>query len=179
MLGSPVGAEVQALLDALALKSVDRAGWVRAGVARPESVADHSWGVAFLVAALLPEELDLGRAMAYAVLHDLAEVTTGDITPFDGVLPQEKAAREDAAMVALCASLPNGSRLLRLWRSYEGREDAEALFVAQLDRLDLGLMAVRYGASQGGFDESARNGVSHPRLVDLLLTAQSRRRSTP
>ena len=32
-----------ALIQALGLKSVLRAGWVRAGVKQPESVAAHSW----------------------------------------------------------------------------------------------------------------------------------------
>ena len=49
------------LLEALSLKDLARAGWVRAGVQHPESVAAHSWGVAWLVLALCPAELDRGR----------------------------------------------------------------------------------------------------------------------
>ncbi|DAC62024.1 MAG TPA: HD domain-containing protein, partial [Candidatus Poseidoniales archaeon] len=35
-------------LEVLGLKEVDRAGWKRSGLTNVESVADHSWGVAFL-----------------------------------------------------------------------------------------------------------------------------------
>ena len=73
------------LSAALALKALPRAGWVRAGVRHPESVAAHSWGVAWLVLVLCPPALDRGRALAIAVAHDLPEVTVGDITPHDGV----------------------------------------------------------------------------------------------
>src|SRR5262245_31586095 len=88
-------ASLDLLLEALRLKALRRAGWVRVGVPAPvESVADHSWGVAWLVLALLPEGLDRGKALAYAVLHDLPEVRTGDVTPMDRVPKEEKARRE-------------------------------------------------------------------------------------
>ena len=45
---------IDAVAETLALKAVDRAGWVRRGVTRPESVAAHSWGIAWLVLLLLP-----------------------------------------------------------------------------------------------------------------------------
>ena len=99
------------LLEALALKALPRAGWLHAGVEQPESVAAHSWGVAWLVLALCPEGVDLGRALAIAVVHDLAEVRVGDITPRDGVAPDEKAAREQAALRALVAPLAAAAEL--------------------------------------------------------------------
>ena len=49
------------LLQMLQLKDVDRTGWVRAGVNKPESVAAHSWGMATLALKLCPKELDLSR----------------------------------------------------------------------------------------------------------------------
>ena len=44
------------LLDVLGLKALDRTGWVRRGVQSAESVAAHSWGVAWLVLALCPPD---------------------------------------------------------------------------------------------------------------------------
>ena len=46
------------LLEALALKELPRAGWVRERVQQPESVAAHSWGVAWLVLVLCPEHIN-------------------------------------------------------------------------------------------------------------------------
>jgi putative hydrolase of HD superfamily len=134
-------AALDALLESVQLKSLPRAGWVRAGVPSPESVAAHSWGVSWLVVALLPDELDRARALTYAALHDLPEVRAGDITPHDGVEAEEKARREHAAMDALATSLGRPD-LLATWERYEAQADAEARFVRQLDRLDMALQAL-------------------------------------
>lgn len=162
------------LLEVLGLKALPRAGWVRAGVPGPESVAAHSWGVAWLVLALLPPELDRQRALAYAVLHDLPEVRAGDVTPHDGVEPADKAARETEAASQLLADRPD---LLQLWLDYESQADPESRFVRQLDRLDMALQAVRY-AREGTpaldeFLESAATVVEHPVLVPILAALRS------
>lgn len=130
------------LIELLALKDLPRAGWVRAGVQQPESVAGHSWGVALLVTTLCPPELDRGRALAIAVLHDLAEVRVGDITPHDGVPEAEKHAMEAAAMRALLAPLPAAPELLALWAEYG--DSPEGRFVKACDKLDMALQAARY-----------------------------------
>jgi putative hydrolase of HD superfamily len=160
------------LLGCLDLKALPRTGWVRRGVHAPESVAAHSWGVGLLVLALLPDDLDAHRALAYATLHDLPEALVGDITPHDGVSKADKAAREAEAMAQLCARLPH---LEALWHAYEAQEDAEARFVRQLDRLDMALQAVVYAREgvdgMSEFVASAARVVSHPRLVPLLEEA--------
>ena len=45
------------LLHMLQLKDVERTGWVRAGVNKPESVAAHSWGMATLALKLCPNHV--------------------------------------------------------------------------------------------------------------------------
>ncbi|MCB9765309.1 MAG: HD domain-containing protein [Alphaproteobacteria bacterium] len=135
------------LLEILQLKELPRAGWVRAGVVEPESVAAHSWGVAWLVLALCPPELDRGRALAIAVLHDLAEVRVGDITPHDNIPKAEKQRREAEAMAALMAPIPTGGELMDLWNAYG--QDAEGRFVKACDKLELALQAARYSRDQG------------------------------
>lgn len=159
---------VDALLEAAALKGVTRAGWLRHGVPAPESVAAHSWGVAWLVTALLPPGLDLGRALSYAVLHDLAEVRTGDITPHDGVSAETKAEVERAAMRGLTRHLP--AHVHATWLAYEAQSDDEARFVRQLDRLDMAIQAVAYRehGDLREFVRSAAEVIVHPTLVPLL-----------
>lgn len=141
---------IDALLDALGLKALPRTGWVRSGVPAPESVAAHSWGVAWLTLVLLPADLCRERALCYALLHDLPEVHTGDLTPHDGVAAATKHAQEHAAMAAICAALPGGDDLLATWQAYEAQADPEARFVRQLDRLDMALQAVAYQRSTTG-----------------------------
>jgi len=147
-----------ALLEALGLKSTDRAGWVRRDIEHPESVAAHSWGVAFLVLLFLPKELNRERALTYAILHDLAEAWTGDFTPQDPI--PDKHALEDAAIAAFCSRIKR-TDLLEMWRAYEAQADPESRFVKQLDRLDMGLQAQIYG----------RNGLDLSEFRDSALTA--------
>lgn len=131
----------ETLGEALDLKALDRAGWVRCGLSAPESVAAHSWGVAWLALALCPEHLDRQRCLGMALLHDLAEVRVGDITPRDGVPAHHKASAEKQAFHDLLAERPD---LLGLATEYEARDTPEARFVRQLDRLDMALQARRY-----------------------------------
>lgn len=136
------------LTEALALKSLPRAGWVRAGVSSPESVAAHSWGVAWLVLVLCPSGLDRGRALAMAVIHDLAEARTGDITPHDGIDADVKHDLELEALESLLGKLPGAGELRGLWLEFEERRTPEGRFVRACDKLDMALQARRYAAEQ-------------------------------
>ncbi len=135
----------EALLEALRLKELPRTGWVRAGVPEPESVAAHSWGVAWLVLVLCPRHIELDRALAMAVVHDLAEVRAGDLTPHDGVSAQDKSLAERRALGGMLQGLPRSGQLHGLWEEYEARRTIEARFVRACDKLDMALQALRYG----------------------------------
>ena len=160
-------------IEMLALKDLPRAGWLRAGIDAPESVAAHSWGVCWLVLALCPEDIDQGHALRLAVLHDSAEVRVGDITPYDGVSRAEKAHRETAAAADMFRSRPD---LVALVDEYQSQETPEARFVHQLDRLDMAFQALRYardtGADTSEFLQSARKAIQHPALRKALDAAQ-------
>ncbi|MDP6934572.1 MAG: HD domain-containing protein [Myxococcota bacterium] len=163
----------QLLQEILALKDLDRAGWLRVGIQNPESVAAHSWGVAMLALLLTPEHLDRERVLALAILHDLPEVRVGDITPHDGVTGEEKTRRESQAAAELLVDFPH---LHALWLEYTQRESAEARFVHQLDKLDMGLQAQTYARSQGRdtseFVESASATVTGE-LLNLMRDPSS------
>lgn len=157
---------------ALGLKHTDREGWKRVGIASPESVAAHSWGMAWLALVLCPPHLDRQRVLALCVLHDLPETVVGDITPHDGVSRQEKADRERSV-----AAMMLGARgdLWGLWEDYEKDRSEEAHFVHQLDKLDMALQALRYARERGvdtaEFVQSARAGITDPGLVAVLEAA--------
>lgn len=162
------------LLEAARLKHLDRAGWRRRGLHPVESVAAHSWGVAWLVTLLLPPELDRAKALTYAVLHDLAEVRVGDITPHDGVAASTKADHEARAMTGLLGAVDPG--LLDAWQRYEAKADAEARFVHQLDRLDMAVQAAVYrDAHDVELDEFFRSAaavITDPGLRAILEALQ-------
>lgn len=161
------------LLEAIALKDLTRAGWVRAGVNNPESVAAHSWGVSWLILTLCPDNLDRGRALEMAVVHDLPEVYAGDITPHDGIVAEVKTERERAAMVRLAAGHPRSEQLLSLWEEYEAGITPEALFVKACDKLDMALQAQWYEKAQPGnnlgeFVASALNRLGDHEVAGLI-----------
>jgi hypothetical protein len=66
------------------LKQIQRTGWIRMlaekGV-RPESVADHSFGVA-LLGLFAPLDFDYTKCVAMGVVHDLAEGFVGDMPTY-------------------------------------------------------------------------------------------------
>ena len=151
------------LEEAIGLKEIVRAGWVRAGIGTPESVADHSWGMALLAIVLCPDDLDRERVLALAIVHDLAEVRVGDITPDE--MPRDvKRERERIAAAGMLREHPT---LWALWEDYEQARSREAKFVHELDKLEMGLQALRYGAPEE-FLESARAGITSARLAALL-----------
>ena len=144
---------------AMALKEVDRAGWKRVGVSRPESVAAHSWGVALLALLRCPAGMNREKLLAMAVLHDLAELRVGDLTPHDGVTKDEKHRRERAAMDELLAERPD---LRAIWDEAAAGASPEARLLKALDRADMGLQAEVYAAlgyDTSEFTESAASGM--------------------
>lgn len=149
--------------ELLGLKELARAGWVRVGVPGPETVAAHSWGVALLAAFFCPPELDREKLLLMAILHDLAEVRVGDITPHDGVPHAEKHRREREAMADLLAQHPE---LLAIWHEAEAGQTAEARLLKQLDRMDLGVQARRYTAQGHPVDELLEAGAAGLALLD-------------
>lgn len=131
----------QLLMEALSLKSLPRAGWLRLGKHDPESVGAHSWGVALAALVRCPPELDRSKVLAMAILHDLAEARVGDITPYDRIPKEEKQRRERLAILSMLHSHPH---LKVIWDEMEAGNSAEAKFVKEMDRLDLGLTAEIY-----------------------------------
>lgn len=152
---TPSGGRLAAvLLAANALKTAPRTGWALRGVASPESVAAHSHGVALVALLLLeivPQPLDRARALAMAVLHDLPESVTGDLSlGASRLLPAgAKRAAEERALRELLEGTPCAESWLALWRELEDRHTPESRLVRDADRLDLLLQALVYERTTG------------------------------
>ncbi|TFH04857.1 MAG: HD domain-containing protein [Spirochaetales bacterium] len=139
-------------LSAIGLKDETRTGWELRGVVHPESVADHSWGTACLcllysgIAGVSSE-----RSVAMALVHDLAEVQTGDVATrvvsmSDPAIGREKSRRETLAMERILGELPAGKRaeLMSLWEEYEAATTEVALFVRDMNLVDMCAQALVY-----------------------------------
>lgn len=170
------------------LKDVVRTGWELRGVRDPESVADHSWGTAMLILLFASiESVDVNRAVAIAIVHDLAEVEVGDIPRrvrpgSDAPSPEEKSRRERAAMERLTALGPVDERLRdsaihirALWDEYEAGVTREAQFVRDMNLLDMCLQAVEYESSRRyEEDGSADHFPEFRRLDEFFATSEPR-----
>jgi len=103
----------------LNLKTKPRRGWQKKlGLKNPESVADHAYCVAAIAMVLSDsKKLDSEKILKMAILHDLAESITGDLTPEDG--PKQK--KEDAAMKKILSTLnpPLRKQYWLLWNQYK------------------------------------------------------------
>ena len=152
------------LKEILGLKNVLRAGWVRAGIESPESVAAHSWGMSMLALKIAPKELDLARVLSLCIVHDIPEVRVGDLTPHDDT--SNKAQDELRAMTEMAPEW------VGLFEEYEQGQTPEAKFVKQLDKLDMALQAeiyqTKFGISLDEFIESARLRIDDEVLKSLL-----------
>jgi putative hydrolase of HD superfamily len=160
------------LASAGALKRTARAGWARRSLPLGESVADHSFRCA-LIALVLGDArgLDTGKLMGMALLHDLPEALTGDITPSDGIRDSEKRALEDHAMARILGDLPPHHH--ELWLELRDRQTPEASLMADIDKFELGLQAWEFGERIPEFDagsliQYAQARIEDPMLSDLL-----------
>ena len=116
-----------------------------------------------LISMFAPEtlrpKLDLYKCMRMSLIHDMAELLVGDITPVDGVPKPEKNRREAATMDYLTKTLLRGphkttaDELRAIWQEYEDSETLDSTFVHDVDKLELLLQMVEYEkAGKGKLD---------------------------
>lgn len=182
--GQGVSRLVELYFTVVHLKQLFRQGWLRAGVpeARCESVAEHSFMVALLALFVAEErfpELDAGKVVKLALLHDLAEAQAGDLTPHDGVPREEKERREREAMTRILAGFPGGEGYVALWEEYEAGASREAALVRQIDRLEMALQGCVYerqlGLDLGQFFGSARAAMDWEEVRAILDEVEAAR----
>jgi putative hydrolase of HD superfamily len=118
------------------LKAVQRQTLVHSGE-RKENSAEHSWHLALAVLVfrdLAAEEIDIGRALKMALLHDLVEIDAGDTFVYAN--RANKNEKERAALDRVMALLPDslGNEFRNAWLEFDANESAEAKFVSALDR---------------------------------------------
>ncbi len=160
--------------DAGKLKTIKRTGWKRHKIPGPESVADHSFRVAFMSMILADRlNVDALKLIKMGLIHDMAESITGDITPDCGILPKEKHVMEKEAFLALFGKLPDGSELLDLWLEYEEQKSPEARALKNIDKLEMAVQAVEYQEDYNDKDlsefiSSADSNIDMPEIVSIL-----------
>jgi putative hydrolase of HD superfamily len=151
---------VSLLLKAATLKRIPRTGWAMRGVPHVESVAEHSFGVAWVALALADSlqdpALDREKVLTMALLHDLAEVDLSDL-PASAVqlISREVKSRVEAEVLqSLLVPLTGASDLLALWQEFEDGASREGRLVRDADKLEMMVQCLCYEqAGSRGLDE--------------------------
>lgn len=172
------------------LDRVPRAGYVLRGVPEPESVAAHSHFVALLallVCDACPGEFDREKALAMAIMHDLAEARLMDIPmpAGDAYLKEAKQEAEQAIFDDLLAGFP--ARYAAYHRELLEVSSPEARLIRGLDKAQMMLKIVMYEKEGRGrlaeFWNNPRNfadfGVEAVnRLFDAICVYAGKKRPT-
>lgn len=127
------------------LKATARSGWVEAGIQKPESVGDHIFRTAIICMIYSDlEGLDELKVLRMALIHDLPEAITGDLTPLEKTRGSKK--KENEAMNQILSLLPEEQRkkYLATWKEYQQGETREAKATRQIDKLEMALQAKEY-----------------------------------
>jgi putative hydrolase of HD superfamily len=183
--GKNAHAIIEAYFEFNHLKQLYRQGWLKRGISKEhcESVADHTFGVAvlgYLLADSYLPQIDAGRVLRLALLHDFGEIYAGDIIPSSGVPAEDKHRLEAEAVKQVLGKLPKGAEYLALWQEYEDQASPEAIFVRQIDRLEMALQASVYehqgSTEMGEFFDSAALAISEAQLLAIMQNINELRR---
>ena len=145
---------LQLLLDALRLKRIPRTGWVMRGVADAESVADHSFGVAFIsltLAEMMEQPLNKVKVLTIALIHDLPESVISDLpTPAVAHFPPgAKKKAETETLSELLLRSPCAGQWYAWWQEFEDGTSVEGRLVRDADQLDMLIQAHVYEQTTG------------------------------
>ncbi|XP_008195856.1 5'-deoxynucleotidase HDDC2 [Tribolium castaneum] len=161
------------------LKHSSRRGWSLLNVENHEQIAGHMYAMGMMTFLIGDESnLDRFKCLQLALVHDLAECIVGDITPHDNIPEDKKHALEDKAMKEITSHLGEdiGTMIYKLYKEYEAKETPEAIFVKDLDRLDLLITAVHYEKRDNTpkkmqeFFDSTEGKFKHPFIQKLVKT---------
>lgn len=140
------GGDVAAFLYEMGLlKRYKRTGWWVAGVAQPESVADHSFRASLIASVLAAMEgADPQRAAFLALWHDSQETRLTDIPHLTRDYVQ--AAGNEQVTSDQVAGLPPtvAAMITDAVAEYEARRTPEARCARDADKLELLLQAREY-----------------------------------
>lgn len=154
------------------LRDVKRKGVSLYGVKDPESIIEHSFRTAFM-AWILGEErkIDIEKAIKISIIHELAKIQTGDITPYDALLSgktekrekilkkwvrlplskkkemeEERIKKQYKALLKIISKLP--ARLKKeledLWLDFQNQRGEESRFIAQVNVIENLIAAVEW-----------------------------------
>lgn len=156
------------------LKKMPRTGFVWLEVQNPETIGQHIFRVAIMnwvLAEKVKPKLNIKKIIQISLAHDLCEVYAGDMTPYWGLLPEnkekrkeilkkwirlpkkvkeerdkEKFQKEKKSLLRLIKNLEPKQKIeiMNCWLEYEKLTSQEGRFVKQGDKIETLLQALEY-----------------------------------
>ena len=133
------------------LKKKVRSGWDskhwNVSINRIERISEHIVGTIALAMAIAKEfnfKVDIDKVITTLCVHEIGEINIGDITPFDGITPKEKAEIEHKAMKDVLGNLKDKDLLLEMLFSFDEQDTSEAKFAHCCDKIEADIQAKVY-----------------------------------
>lgn len=133
------------------LKKKVRSGWDSShwnvSSNRVERISEHVVGTIALAIALASEfdfNSDLERVSSVLCIHEVGEISIGDITPFDGITPEQKQEIEHRAIIDVIGNLSNCNEMVNSIFEFDEQKTNNSKFAHYCDKLEADIQAKVY-----------------------------------
>lgn len=171
-------------------KRLLRTGWIENKINDPESVAEHSFRtgvIAMVLSDKLGCEVDKEKLVKMALIHDIAEVATGDTIIERGEIidlsfRDTKEEQERLGIKQIFNKIQEGDLYGEIFEEMMERKSLEAKIFWQFDKLEMALTAFEYEQEQGKdleeFFIAASKYMSEPllkKIFENILKSRSKK----
>jgi putative hydrolases of HD superfamily len=110
--------------------------------------------------------------MRLGLFHELCEIHAGDFTPQDKITPEDKFNKEYDSIKKTFSKFQDPDKYINIWLEFEKKSTPEAVFVKQIDKLEMALQANLYERlNYNNLDEfflDVKTKISSPELKGIL-----------
>lgn len=131
---------------------------------RTSDIKDHIFDLIVIIKMLkpyLPAYINTEKMIDYAIIHDLTEVITGDITTFEGITKEEKKRVEKIAREYLIIEYQNMLNINTLLDDFEDSKDLEAKILHMIDKIHSSIEFLKY-------DNEKKVDMDNPEIIECL-----------
>lgn len=160
------------------LKNKTRSGWDKkhwnVKSDRIEKISDHIVGTIGIAIAMNREfnyNIDIDKVLKMLVIHETGETLIGDITPFDGITPEQKKEIEHKAMKDALGDLSDKDNLLKLLFEFDEHETLESMYCHYCDKIEADLQSKVYQDNNmhRSLDDQEGNCVFKSSIVEKMI----------
>ena len=131
---------------------------------RTSDIKDHIFDLILITKLLkpyLPAYIDTEKMIDYAIVHDLTEVITGDITTFEEIKKKEKKRVEKIARDYLIEKYQSILNINTLLEDFENSKDLEAKTLHMIDKVHSSIEFLKY-------DNEKKVDMDNPEIIECL-----------